>query len=128
MDTREAKRANKCNTNTANCQGSGYKQHYTNTDAGSWKTQIMLHKDSNSKSDNKDKSMVIDNENSRINYILPGPIQDNEKRASSEITQKLQRGFKDVFTGIGCFDGTFSLQLKPDSKPYQELPSWWFML
>ena len=24
-----------------------------------------------------------------------------------------------MFNGIGCFEGTFSLQLKPDSKPYQ---------
>ena len=24
-----------------------------------------------------------------------------------------------IFNGIGCFKGTFSLQLKPDSKPYQ---------
>ena len=27
-----------------------------------------------------------------------------------------------VFNGIGCFKGTFSLQLKPDSKPYQAPP------
>ena len=27
--------------------------------------------------------------------------------------------FGDVFNGIGHFEGTFSLQLKPDSKPYQ---------
>ena len=27
-----------------------------------------------------------------------------------------------LFNGIGCFDGTFSLQLKPDSKPYQFAP------
>ena len=30
--------------------------------------------------------------------------------------------FKDVFNGIGCFDGMFSLQLKPGSKPYQVPP------
>ena len=30
--------------------------------------------------------------------------------------------FGDVFNGIGCFKGTFSLQLKPDSKPYQAPP------
>ena len=27
--------------------------------------------------------------------------------------------FDNVFNGIGCFEGRFSLQLKPDSKPYQ---------
>ena len=30
--------------------------------------------------------------------------------------------FRDVFHGIGCFKGTFCLQLKPDSKPYQVPP------
>ena len=30
--------------------------------------------------------------------------------------------FHNVFNGIGCFKGTFSLQLKPDSKPYQVPP------
>ena len=30
--------------------------------------------------------------------------------------------FDNVFNGIGCFKGTFSLQLKPDSKPYQVPP------
>ena len=27
-----------------------------------------------------------------------------------------------MFNGIGCFKGTFSLQLKPDSKPHQAPP------
>ena len=27
-----------------------------------------------------------------------------------------------MFNGIGCFEGTFSLQLKPNSKPYQVPP------
>ena len=27
-----------------------------------------------------------------------------------------------MFNGIGCFEGTFPLQLKPDSKPYQVPP------
>ena len=30
--------------------------------------------------------------------------------------------FDNVFNGIGCFKGTFSLQLKPDSKPHQAPP------
>ena len=33
-----------------------------------------------------------------------------------EITQQLQKDFKDVFIRIGCLDRTFSLQIKPDSK------------
>ena len=30
--------------------------------------------------------------------------------------------FKRFFSGIGCFDGTLSLQIKLDSKQYQVLP------
>ena len=30
--------------------------------------------------------------------------------------------FDKVFNGIGCFEGTFSLQLMPDSKPCQVPP------
>ena len=33
--------------------------------------------------------------------------------------QRIHTRFGNVFNGIGCFEGTFSLQLKPDSKPYQ---------
>ena len=36
--------------------------------------------------------------------------------------QNNYRDFKDVYSGIGCCDGTFSLQGKPDSKPYQVPP------
>ena len=49
--------------------------------------------------------MVADKD--KINYFLSGPNRDNDKGASTEITQKLQREFKDVFNGTGCFDGTF---------------------
>ena len=36
--------------------------------------------------------------------------------------QSIHTKFGDVFNGIGCFEGTFSLQLKADSKPYQAPP------
>ena len=38
---------------------------------------------------------------------------------SAEITQQLKRDLKDLFPGIGSFYKMFSLQVKPDSKPYQ---------
>ena len=38
-------------------------------------------------------------------------------RASAEITKQLQKDFENVFSGIGYFDGIFSLQVKPDNKP-----------
>ena len=38
------------------------------------------------------------------------------------MTKGIHEKFGDMFNGIGCFKGTFSLQLKPDSKPYQVPP------
>ena len=38
------------------------------------------------------------------------------------MAQKIHDTFGNAFNGIGCFEGTFSLQLKPDSKPYQVPP------
>ena len=60
--------------------------------------------------------------NNEIKYFLLGPSKDSDKKASTEIRKQLHKEFEDVFTGIGCFDGTFSLQVKQDSKPYQASP------
>ena len=38
------------------------------------------------------------------------------------MTKRIHEKFGDMFNGIGCFKGTFSLQLKPNSKPYQVPP------
>ena len=46
------------------------------------------------KNSNKDKPVVIDKDPNTIYYFLPGPNQDNDKRASAEITQEIQRHFK----------------------------------
>ena len=35
--------------------------------------------------------------NKEINYFLLGPNQENDKKASTEITQQLQRNLKYVF-------------------------------
>ena len=54
-----------------------------------------------------------------INYFLSEQSYYSNRKRSTEITQQLHKDFEDVFNGIGCFDGTFSLQLKSDSRPYQ---------
>ena len=43
--------------------------------------------------------------------------------ASVETTFKIQNEYSYVFTGIGCFKGTFSLQVKDAVKPYQAPPN-----
>ena len=83
---------------------------YTNTDADSKTKQ-----GANSQNDQN-------NGNKSINYFFSSYNVDADKRKSSEMMQKIHNTFVDVFNGIGCFEGTFSLQLKPDSKPYQAPP------
>ena len=61
--------------------------------------------------------MVNNKLSNTIDYFL-----DSDKKTSDEITQQLHRDFEDVFNGIRCFDGTFLLWLKLDSKPYQMPP------
>ena len=43
---------------------------------------------------------------------------------SVKLTRQLQREFEEVLNGIRCFDGTFSLQVKPNSKLYQAPIQW----
>ena len=100
-----------CCTNKATAQSTDVMQEtnraekcYTNTD-------------SISKSDNTDKPMVDNKVSNTIEYFLQGPSYVSDKKKSAEITKQLQIDFKDVLNGIGCFDDTFSLQLKQDSKP-----------
>ena len=67
---------------------------------------------------NKDKLTVNNQLSNTVGYFLPWQNYDSDKKKSAEITEQLQRDFEDVFNGIGCFDDTFSLKLKLDSKPY----------
>ena len=60
--------------------------------------------------------------NKLINYFYSSASTEADKRKSSVMTQKIHDTFSKVFNGIGCFKGTFSLQLKLDSKPYQVPP------
>ena len=66
----------------------------------------------------KDQDMPIN----PINYFPSSCNIDADKRKSIEMTQILHNKFGDMFNSIACFKGTFSLQLKPDSKPYQAPP------
>ena len=79
--------------------------------------------DSNLKSrDSSTKPTVKTKSNKTTEYFLSGLTYKSSKKKSAEATQGIHIDFADVFNGIGCFEGTFSLQPKPDSKPYQALP------
>ena len=42
-------------------------------------------------------------------YFLSGLYHESDKKKSDESTQQIHKDFDDVFNGIGCFEGTFSL-------------------
>ena len=60
-----------------------------------------------------------DNANKTTNYFFSSPTVEVDKRRSIELTWEVHNTFGDVFNGIWCLKGTFSLQLKPDRKLYQ---------
>ena len=66
--------------------------------------------------------MDVSINNNKVNYFLPGPGEEANRRASAWITKQLQNEFKGIFTGIGCFESIFSLQERPDSTTYQVPP------
>ena len=60
--------------------------------------------------------------NKLINYVYSSKNTEADKRESDAMTKKIHNTYGNVFNGIGCFKGTFSLQPQPDSKPYQAPP------
>ena len=68
-----------------------------------------------SKFNSRGNSMVSDGNNSKNKLFLSCSQQDTDKKASAELKKQLHREVKDVFMGIGHFNGKFSLQTKPHS-------------
>ena len=71
---------------------------------------------------NKPDNALLSN-NNEINNSFQAQEKRVPKKQALKEQSSYKRNFEDVFTGIGCFDGTFSLQVKLDSKPYQ-VPPW----
>ena len=67
------------------------------------------------------------NKHISINYFHSSNNLDADKRSSIVMMHRMHTRFGNVFNGIGCFEGTFSLQLKPDSTPYQSPLGVWLM-
>ena len=74
-------------------------------------------KDANGQNDQN----VSNNSDNSVNYFFFSSNITADKRQSSKMTQRIHDRFSNIFNGIGCFEGTFSLQLKPNSKPCQAL-------
>ena len=121
LDMKEVERTENRKTNTDIRQEPTSEKHYVNIRQEAGTTEkCCTNTDSILNFENKDKATVTDNDN--IEYFIAGPNWNINKRVSAEISHQLQREFKDVFNGIRSFNGSFSLQIKPDSKPYQVTP------
>ena len=70
----------------------------------------------------KQKSNGQNQSTKLINYLYSSKDTEADKRWSNDMTQNIHNKYANVFNGIGCFEGMFSVQLKPDSKPYQAPP------
>ena len=44
---------------------------------------------------------------------------ETNRAASTQTTLRMYGEFSEAFTGTGCFESTFSLEDKDDTKPYQ---------
>ena len=67
---------------------------------------------------NKTKATVNTKSHKTTEYFLSGPNYESDKKKNAGSTQQIHKDFDDIFNGNGCLKGPFSLQLKPDSKPY----------
>ena len=66
--------------------------------------------------DNKTKAMVDTKSHKKTECFHSGPNYESDKK-SAESTQQIHKDFDNIFNNIGYFEGTLSLQVKPDSKP-----------
>ena len=49
-----------------------------------------------------------------IQYVVAGPKQKADKKVSATLTTWIYNDCKAVFSGIGCFQSSFSLQVKDE--------------
>ena len=106
-----------CRTNTGNTRKANIEQDTHVEEKGCANTDVDFKTKQGTSSQNGHN-----NANKYTNYFFSSSDVDADKRNSSKLMQEIQNTYGDVFNGIGCFEGTFSLQLKPDSKPYQVPP------
>ena len=112
IGSQQTRGSNKCCANMHTVQAVEPKQETVRAE------KCYTNMDSISKSNNKAEQMVKSN-SYKTEYFLSGPSYESDKKRITKTTQKIHKDFEDVFNGIWCFNGTISLQIKPDSKPNQ---------
>ena len=85
------------------------------TTALKYKTHMAENHRIDSKDANSSNVNILDYFRSSINTKA-------DKKANMVIMQRINNELSDVFTGIGCSEGTFKLTVKEDSHPYKTSP------
>ena len=116
IDSIQAEEA-ECKTNTGNMREANIEQDMHAVEKGCANTDADFKTSQGANSQNGHN-----NTNKITNYFFSSSDVDADKRKSIKLMCEIHNTYGDVFNGIGCFEGTFSLQLKPDSKPYQVPP------
>ena len=109
LGAEQTRDSDKCCTNIHTVQRVKPKQETVK--AEKWYTNM----DSISNLNNKTKPMFESKSHKTTQYFLSGLSYESEKKRSTKTTKQIHKDFEDVFNGIGCFKGTFSLQIKQDS-------------
>ena len=65
---------------------------------------------------------VVDTNSNMPDYFRSGSNRVSRQKIKPGINTKMHNEFSDVFSGIGFFEGIFSLQVKGGSHPYQAPP------
>ena len=87
-----------------------------------WKTTDDRHKEQQINKQTKPKNYRRDNPCTNkgkldTDHFVAGQHMETDRAASAK-TMEMHNECNDVFTGIGCFKGTFSLQVSDDANPY----------
>ena len=96
-----------------NCKANrGQEMHAVTEDCTNKDAQSAVKQDDNGQQHHSQANKLI-------NYFYSSNNTVADKGKRSAMTQRIHETFGNIFNGSGCFKGTFSLQLKPDSKQYQ---------
>ena len=65
---------------------------------------------------------ITDDLNWIIDYFLMGPSRESDKKPNTKITDQMCNEFENVLSGIGCFEGIITVQIKEGSNMCQPPP------
>ena len=77
-----------------------------------------MHDKSKSKNNSKDNPYTNNKVKPETDCLVGRVDMETDRVASDKTTINIHNEFSDMFTGIKCFKGTFSLKVIDDTKPH----------